>query len=137
MTGIIAALAGSGSRFAGSATVTVGTYYDPNPSFSFRFWGYDDGLIGSVSPSTWANTGLTISDLKYAEVYTTPTQWVNFQVLGSAPNSGWETMTVNGTPLSRSAASYTNNGTDTTWTWFGAANSFGTTAGATKVVTWA
>ena len=137
MTGIICALAGGGTSYAGSATVTVGTYYDPNPSFSFRYWGYEAGFIGSVSPSTWSGTGFTIRDLKYVEVYTTPTQWINFQVVGSAPNSGWTTMTVDGTTLNRVDATYDNNGTNTTWTWFGASNSFGTTVGATKVVTWA
>lgn len=139
MTGIMCALAGSGGPvYAGSATVTVGTYYDPDPSFSFRYWGYESLIgMGSVSPSTWGGTGFSISDLKYVEVYTTPTQWINFQVVGSVPNSGWTTMTVAGTTLNRADASYSNDGTKTTWTWFGASNSFGTTVGATKVVTWA
>lgn len=138
MTGIMCALAGGGGVvYAGTATVTVGMYYDPDPSFSFRFWGFTPGVMGSVTPSTWSGTGFSINDLKYVEVYTTPTQWINFQVVGSAPNSGWTTMTVNGTTLNRVDATYDNNGTNTTWTWFGASNSFGTTVGATKVVTWA
>ena len=138
MTGVICALAGAGgSVYAGSTTVTVGFYYDPNPSFSFAFYGFGGAPGGAVSPSTWGGTGFPITDLKYVEVYTTPTQWINFQVLGSAPNSGWTTMTVDGATLNRVNASYSNDGTYTTWTWFGASNSFGTTIGATKVVTWA
>ena len=45
-------------------------------------------------------------------------------------------MDVAGGVLNRASASYTNSGTETYWIWFGASNSFGTTVGATKVVTW-
>lgn len=138
MTGIMCALVGAGgSKYAGSTTVTVGIYYDPNPDFSFVFYGFGSTSGGAVSPSTWSATGLTINDLKYVYVYTSGNQWINFQVVGLAPNSGWTTMTVDGTALNRVDASYSYDGVNTTWTWFGASNSFGTAVGATKVVTWA
>lgn len=137
MSGVICALAGGGqNRYQGSATVTVGQYYDPNPSFSFVYYGYSTGLIGSVSPTTWAQTNDFIRSLTFVQILTAPTsQWITFQVEGSEPNSGWTTMVVNGTPLNRVDATY-STGTNTTWTWFGAANSFGTTIGATRLVTW-
>lgn len=137
MTGITCALAGAGGNpYQGSANVTVGMYYDPNPSFSFVYYGYSTGLIGSVSPSTWSQTNATIRALTFVQVFTTPTQWITFSVTGSYPNSGWTTMNVNGTILNRSAATYSNDGTNTTWTWFGASNSFGTTVGAVRPVSW-
>lgn len=137
MTGIIAALAGSGERrYAGSTTVTTGRYYDPNPSFSFQYLGYNSIVsIGSVSPNNWASTGSTFVQVMYVQVYTTPTQWVTFGVNGSYPNSGWDTMTVASSSYSRSAASYSNDGTNTVWTWFGEANPFGG-IGDTRLVTW-
>lgn len=133
MTGIMCALVGSGgSPYTGTATVTVGFA----SAGGFSSYGKGGSGQGSIAPTTWANSGLTVDQLK--DVYSSGVPaWLDFTVAGSAPNSGWETLTVGSTTLNRADASYTNNGTSTTWIFNGAPVVFGTTVGATKVVTWA
>jgi len=132
MTGIMCALAGSASRiYLGTATVTVGFLS------SGGFSSYGKGATqGSITPATWAASGLTVEELK--DVYSSSVfSFLIFMVIGSAPNSGWSTLTIGGTPLNRTAASYTNNGTSTSWIFNGAPASFGTTIGATRSIVWA
>lgn len=133
MTGVTCALAGSGgSPYTGTATVTVG--YAAAGGFSS--YGFGAGGQGSIDPATWANSGLNVAELK--DVYNLGSPiYLFFSVSGSAPNSGWETLTVGGTTLNRVDASYANNGSLTSWTFNAAPTVFGTTVGATKVVTWA
>lgn len=130
MTGITCALAGSGgSRYTGSATVTVGRYVDP----SFTIWGYASALAGSVTPTTWGSTGGNFSQLCYFDA---SVDFVSFVVNGVFPNEGWETMTVGGVPFTRTSANYSTNGTNTVWNWFSFSNPYGTTIGATREVVW-
>jgi len=132
MTGITCALAGSGgSVYVGTATVTVGF------ASGGRFNSYGKGAgQGSIAPTTWAKSGLTVDTLK--DVYNSGVPaWLDFTVIGSAPNSGWETLTVGGTTINRVDGSYTNNGSTTTWIFGGAPTVFGTTIGATRAVVWA
>jgi len=135
MTGIMCALAGSGgggSEYIGGATVTVGFLSQG----SFSSYGKGSSGQGSVTPTTWANSGLTIDTLK--DVYSSGVPaWLDFTVIGSAPNSGWETLTVGGTTINRVDGSYTNNGSTTTWIFNGAPTVFGTTVGATRSIVWA
>jgi len=129
MTGITCALAGSGgSIYTGSATVTVGQYVDA----SFTIWGYANVLAGSVTPTTWANTGGFIGQLCWFDA---GVDFVTFKVNAVFPNEGWTTMTIGGVPFTRASASYSNDGTDTTWTWI-TTNPFGTTIGATRAIIW-
>lgn len=132
MTGIICALAGSGgSLYVGTATVTVGFA----SGGGFSSYGFDTAQ-GSISPANWASTGLPFAVLK--DVYSSGSPvWLEFTVSGSAPNSGWSTLTVGGVSVNRADGSYTNSGGSTRWIFFGAPTLFGTSAGATKVVTWA
>jgi hypothetical protein len=132
MTGIMCALAGSGgSLYVGTATVTVGFA----SAGGFSSYGKGAGQ-GSITPTTWANSGLTVQELK--DVYSSGSPaWLAFQVVGSAPNSGWETLTVGGTTINRVDGSYTNNGSTTSWIFVGAPTVFGTTVGATRTVVWA
>jgi hypothetical protein len=132
MTGIMCALAGGGgSIYLGEATVTVGF------ASAGGFSSYGKGVSqGSITPTTWANSGLTVQELK--DVYSSGVPaWLDFTVVGSAPNSGWSTLTVGGTTLNRVDASYTNNGSTTTWIFVGAPTAFGTTVGATRSIVWA
>lgn len=135
MTGVTCALAGGRSIYA-AATVTVG-YYNGG---SFYIYGFNDGVMGSISPTTWGTTGLPFS---YVSWWTDPAVYtaVHFRVTGTAPNSGWETITIAGSSFSRSAASYAVSGGTTEWVWSGGVgaipNPFGTVVGATKAVTWA
>jgi hypothetical protein len=133
MTGILCALAGGGggSIYLGSAVVTVG-YIAGGGFYSF---GQGAGQ-GSIDPPTWANSGLTVSEIKDVYFNFNPI-YLAFIVSGSAPNSGWETLTVGSTTLNRADASYANNGTSTSWTFNGAPTVFGTTVGDTRTVVWA
>jgi hypothetical protein len=132
MTGIMCALAGAGgSRYAGTATVTVGFI----SAGGFSSYGKGAGQ-GSIDPTTWANSGLNVDQLK--DVYSSGVPaWLDFTVAGSAPNSGWETLTVGGTTLNRVDASYSSGGSSTSWIFVGAPTVFGTTVGATRSVEWA
>ena len=132
MTGITCALAGaSGSIYQGSATVTVGQRVDA----SYTIWGYANVLAGSVAPATWANTGATFEQLCWFDA-AGDVNFVTINVNGIFPNEGWTTMTVGGVPFLRTAASYSTDATRTTWNWIYVPNPYGTTIGATKVVTW-
>jgi hypothetical protein len=133
MTGIMCALAGSGvSIYVGTATVTVGFA----SGGIFTSYGYGTGGQGSITPTTWAATGLNVDTLKDVYVSGVP-DWLDFTVVGSAPNSGWETLTVGGTTINRVDGSYTNNGTTTSWIFNTAPAVFGTTVGATRSIVWA
>ena len=134
MTGVICALAGSGgSIYVGTATVTVG-FLSAGDFFSYGKGGSGQG---SITPATWAASGLTVEQLKDV-YYLSAMAWIDFTVIGSAPNSGWSTLTIGGgTPLDRTSASYTNNGTSTSWIFNGAPASFGTSIGATRSIVWA
>lgn len=133
MTGIMCALAGAGGlRYAGTATVTVGFLSQG----SFSSYGFGAGGQGSIDPATWANSGLNFGQLKDVYVSGAPA-WLDFTVAGSAPNSGWETLTVGGTTLNRVDASYSSSESSTSWIFSGAPTVFGTTAGATRFVEWA
>jgi len=132
MTGVTCALAGSGgSIYVGTATVTVGF------ASAGGFSSYGKGVgQGSITPTTWANSGLTVDQLK--DVYSSGVPaWLDFTVAGSAPNSGWETLTVGGTTLNRTDASYSNSGGSTSWIFGGAPVVFGTTVGDTRAIVWA
>lgn len=131
MSGIICALiGGSGSLYAGTATVTVGFA----SAGGFSSYGKGGGQ-GSIAPTTWANTGFVVDTLK--DVYSSGVPaWLDFTVIGNAPNSGWSTLTIGGVTLNRVDGSYSNNGTSTTWIFYGAPVAFGTTVGATRAITW-
>ena len=132
MTGVICALAGSGgSPYTGTATVTVGFA----SGGGFTSYGKGAGQ-GSITPTTWADSGLLVAELK--DVYNSGVPaWLDFTVIGSAPNSGWSTLTVGGTTINRVDGSYTNNGSTTSWIFTGAPTVFGTTVGDTRSIEWA
>lgn len=140
MTGVIAALAGSGGvvDYTGSATVTVGYYNISGPGVNVDYWGYlATAPAGSVTPSTWASSGLTFRTLDFLD-NNAGTKLVVFAVDGYAPNSGWTTLNIAGTNFSRSSGSYgyDSGNNYTQWFWTSATNPYGTTVGATKALTW-
>lgn len=133
MTGIMCAMAGSGgSIYTGTANVTVGTEVIGS--------GTDYGKTpnqGSIVPTTWASTGLSVYQLDWRTVTSPTLQYVTFRVSGAVPNNGWNTLEIAGVSFSRSAASYATDGASYTyWTWNTASNPFGTTVGATKAIVW-
>ena len=142
MSGVLCATLGGFPNCLGSATVTVGylslgTY--PN---NIDFWGFPNlgSFPGSVSPTTWADTGLPIVDFDYRFNYSNNSQFVVFIVDGYAPNAGWTTLTIDGINYSRSVATYGYglSGIQTFWSWdaSGTGNPFGYGIGATKAVSW-
>lgn len=119
-------------------TVTVGSYYhDPGgiPSYPYTGYGYTSSsptstVVGSISDGT-SNiySGATILKL----------WWFVDGVLGNkvqlmingATNSGWTSMTINGTTFTRTSATSFIGGL---WEWGGVSNPFGTSGNIT--VTW-
>lgn len=140
MSGVLSATFGGSKSYSGSSTVTVGYLQLTIGSSTIDFYGWLGAVPnpGSISPSTWANSGLTVDSLSYR--YTSPagTSLVTFFVNGYVPNYGWTTMDIAGISYSRAAASYSYDGTTTLWYWDASVtgNPFGTTVGATKAVTW-
>jgi len=106
MSGFLAA--SFGAQHLDTQTVTTGaTGTGPN-----RFRGYSNGSYGSISSGTSAIYGATISDLYWTENGGSA-QYV-LQIASSPPNSGWATMTIGTTVLSRAAATFTAG---SFWTW--------------------
>lgn len=135
MSGILCAQTGGLPNYLGSATVTVGTF----STTGLTRYGAEPPTYGAITPSTWADSGLTIDGLFYGIITTgSPTIYVTgFRATGYAPNTGWTTLTIGGVPYARSDASYSFDGTYTLWSWSTTStNPFGTTIGATKVATW-
>lgn len=121
-----------GKSSAETQTVTVGTYYDGTAYIPTTSWGYGQSpAYGSVSDGTLGVAGNnTIELLAWNNL-----NFLTLRVAGAANNSGWTTMTVNGTAFSRASASFFANGTTSTaWQWSTTTNPFGTTVGATKAV---
>ena len=131
MSGIQIALLGlGGSIYTGTATVIVGFA----SGGSFTSYGFDAGQ-GSISPTSWASTGFPVSTLK--DVYDSGIPaWLDFTVAGSAPNSGWSTLTIGGTSVNRVDALYSNSGSATSWIFLGAPVVFGTSVGASRSIIW-
>lgn len=141
MTGVICALAGSGGvvDYTGSATVTVGYYNLSGGGLNIDYWGFAESIpFGSVTPSTWASSGLTFRVLDYIQDNNFTAKLVVFAVNGYAPNSGWTTLNIAGTNFTRSTATYgyDSGNNYTQWYWTSATNPYGTTVGATKALTW-
>lgn len=136
MSGVLCAQTGGLPNYTGSATVTVG--YLGLTGIDFYGWIGSGFPPSAISPSTWADSGLTINDIDYRYYSGTGAQNIVFIVNGYAPNTGWTTLTIAGVNYTRSAASYGYNGTTTTWVWDASTtgNPFGTTTGATKAVSW-
>lgn len=140
MSGVLCATLGGFPNCLGSATVTVGFATLGTSPDTIEFWGYVTigSYPGSISPSTWADTGLTFVDFDYRYFYSSNAQRVVFIVNGYAPNAGWATLTIDAFSYSRSTAAYAYDGTNTAWAWDASStgNPFGYGIGATKVVTW-
>jgi len=111
-------------------TVTVGVWAIPNAYFTSYYYGYrqspstgsiSDGTLGVASNRTIA--GFHWNDITNLGLY----------LSGSASNSGWTTVTINGIALSRSSATFMTVSGNSRWLWMSqTTNPFGTTTGATK-----
>jgi hypothetical protein len=116
-------------------TVTVGLYTVTFYGSVTNIYGYYfNGLRGSISDGTCNfKSGNT-----YQNLYHTTTgggRTVLAVNQGYGGNSGFTTMSINGTNFSRASASFSQNSTKTQWLWTSpSTNGFGTTVGATKSV---
>ena len=135
MSGVLCPQGGNLPTLTGSATVTVGLY-TPIPTVSY--YGFSFGA-GSVTPTLWGSSASPYVLLCWTDLGI-GNQVVYFSVGGYVPNGGWTTLTINGTPFNRVDAtvySYDANANQTSWYWYPIpSNPYGTTIGATKVVTW-
>lgn len=116
-------------------TVTVGLWSTSYYGTTTNIYGYYlTGLRGSTSDGTCNfKSGNT-----YRDLYWTSTQGGRTVLAvnqGYGGNSGFTTMSVNGTNFSRTSAFFSQNSTQTKWRWTSpSTNGFGTTVGATKSV---
>ena len=117
-------------------TVTVGNFSFALYGTMFNNRGFTSGVMGSISDGTCNfKSGATITDLSYDDINGNTAKAVVFKLSGNHSNSGFTTMSVAGTNYARTAATYLYSGGSTSWTWTTTTNPFGTTTGATKVVT--
>jgi hypothetical protein len=118
-------------------TVTVGLYSITIYGNTSNIRGFStDVSTGSISDGTCNfKSGATIEYLAYSDQNGNATKQVQFRLVGNHSNSGFTTMSVAGTNYARTSASYIYTGGRSYWTWSSSTNPFGTTANATKVVT--
>lgn len=117
-------------------TVTVGLYSITIYGNTSNTRGFSTGLTGSISDGTCNfKSGATIEYLAYSDQNGNTAKQVQFRLNGNHSNSGFTTMSVAGTNYARTSASYVYTGGKSYWTWSSSTNPFGTTSGATKVVT--
>jgi hypothetical protein len=121
-------------------TVTVGTI--PANQYVGAQYGWTDFTgpdTGSVSDGT-SNiySGATVRTLLYFDLNAN-TKYFSYVNAGNSGNTGWTTLTVNGSSYQRSAATYTYSSSQNTsrWEWStNSTNPMGTTNGATRTVEW-
>ncbi len=121
-------------------TVTVGTI--PANQYVGAQYGWTDFTnpdTGSVSDGT-SNiySGAAVRTLLYFDLNAN-TKYFSYVNAGNSGNTGWTTLTVNGTSYQRSAATYTyaSNENTSRWEWStDSTNPMGTTNGVTRTVEW-
>ena len=112
-------------------TVTVGRGY----AYYLNRSGYRDYPfnIGSISDGTCNfKSGATVKAVLWSNQ---SGGYTDFVLNGSQSNSGFTTMTVNGTNYSRTSATFYASSANSYWRWSGVSDPFGTT-GTNNTVTW-
>ena len=124
------------SNVIDTQTVTVGLFSITVYGSTSNTRGFSAGITGSISDGTCNfKSGATIEYLAYSDQNGTTNKEVQFRLDGNHSNSGFTTMSVAGTNYARTSASYVYSGGNSYWRWTVSSNPFGTTSGATKVVT--
>ena len=119
-----------------SQTVTVGNLSFVLYGTMFNNHGFTSGSMGAISDGTCNfKSGATITDLSYDDLNGNTAKAVVFKLSGTHANSGFTTMSLAGTNYARTSATFSTVSNVTSWVWTTTTNPFGTTAGATKVVT--
>jgi len=111
-------------------TVTVGLWVISNIYFNTNYYGYRQSpSTGSISDGTLG----VASNRTIAQFSWNGLTGLGLFLSGSASNSGWTTVTINGIALSRSSATFSTVSGNSRWLWMSqTTNPFGTTVGATK-----
>jgi len=127
------------SHILDTQTVTVG--YKPGAYLSPAYYGYRaSDSVGSIADGTFnVKSGAVIQTLRALDLGGIGHKII-FIIAGQHSNSGFDTMTIGSTEYSRSAASFSSSSTSTQWTWNRSTDytvsPLGSSAGATKTVTW-
>lgn len=114
-------------------TVTVGSWFVANIYFTVQYYGFDlSPPRGAISDGTLG----VASNRTIAEFSWNPITGVSLVLSGSASNSGWTTVTINGTALSRSSATFSTVSGNSRWLWMSqTTNPFGTSGTKQAVFT--
>ena len=120
MSSTITGNASGGGSGGTTYSVTVG--YSSVPAYNIYNYGYNTS-IGSISPSTFTNTGSAIVDL-YVLVASGTTELI-FAISGSHPQNSFSTLVVGGVSYTSASASY-SAGTLSQWYWTITTNPFAT-----------
>lgn len=96
-------------------------------------WGFSRGVMGGMTPTTWAVSGTEFSQVKFVPDYG---GWIEFTVLGYWPNSGWSNLRIGSQDFPRVDWYYADWGSFAQWLYFTVANPFGYSAGATRNLVW-
>jgi len=105
-------------------TVTVGLWVISNIYFNTNYYGYrQSSSSGAISDGTLnVASNRTIAEFSWNGV-----TGLGLYLSGSASNSGWTTVTINGTALSRSSATFSTVSGNSRWLWMSqTTNPFGT-----------
>ena len=130
MAGICALIAGSGGTSV--HTVTNGERVTYPPGGEFNTWGYTS-LIGSIDPPTFSRTSTPITLLAVFGNFGIP-QSMSFAITGGYPQGLFNSLKVGGDTYTSMSASFSTNGSASTWTWATSTNYFAGTGGTTQVV---
>jgi len=127
-------------------TVTVG-YQAAQQYLNSGYGSFTTGLgtnvnrnVGSISDGTFnPKSNMYIRGLWYSTSGSSLVVFALRSLNTTVANSGWTTMNVAGVNFTRSSATFSNSNNATSgqtqWSWTTSSNPFGTTVGATKVVT--
>jgi len=114
-------------------TVTVGSWVVSNIYFSTFYYGFDlSPPRGAISDGTLG----VASNRTIAEFSWNTLTGLGLYLSGSASNSGWTTVTINGTAISRSSATFSTVSGNSRWLWMSqTTNPFGTSGTKQAVFT--
>ena len=130
----------SGIVILDTQTVTVGTIAaNQYVGAQYGWTDFTSPNTGSVSDGT-SNiySGAAVRTLLYFDL-NADNKYFSYVNTGNSGNTGWTTLTVNGSSYQRSAATYSYNSSNnySRWEWStNSTNPMGTTNGATRTVEW-
>jgi len=116
MSGITASILSgtvSGGGGGGGTVYSVTVGYNPS-GYGFNYYGFESGVVGSISPTVFTNNSATIVGLYVLVGYSSFNLF--FTISGSAAQNIFTTLKLAGVSYSSASASYTS-GVVTTWSW--------------------